>query len=346
MTMPCANENSKRQSYLDIAKGFAMVCIVLGHMSNPTINRLVYPFHVPIFYLITGYFINTKRPMKDFIVRKARTLLVPYLIACGLLTVAVCVKAACNGNDVLPVFKEYMLAAFWGSGSPRHAPFEIPSIGALWFLLACFWGSIFTRVILVLRVEARLVASILLLLFGWCTSSFWMPFSIQAGASAALFMYIGNVASHSKAAIESLSHEARLLCLVGSIAIWASFVYGFESFWLVSSNVGRGGGDILGSLCASGVVIWASRVIDSHNGWLGRGLAYIGRYSLIMLIVHIIELRAIPWYDFAETLSAWLCLPTMGYLCIRVLLNVPFDIACTILFSRVRCVRRALGISR
>lgn len=56
-----------RLQYIDIAKGIAMICIILGHLGNANINRIVFTFHVPIFFFITGYFTNSKRDLNDFI---------------------------------------------------------------------------------------------------------------------------------------------------------------------------------------------------------------------------------------------------------------------------------------
>lgn len=39
-----------RVKYIDIARGIAILCIILGHLGNATINRIVYTFHVPIFF--------------------------------------------------------------------------------------------------------------------------------------------------------------------------------------------------------------------------------------------------------------------------------------------------------
>ena len=72
----------RRIQYIDIAKGIAMICIVLGHLGNPQINRVVFTFHVPVFFFITGYFINTSLSVKDFIKNKTRTLLCPYIFTC------------------------------------------------------------------------------------------------------------------------------------------------------------------------------------------------------------------------------------------------------------------------
>ena len=46
-----------RNKTLDIAKGIAMISIILGHLSVWRINCVVFTYHIPIFYLITGYFL-------------------------------------------------------------------------------------------------------------------------------------------------------------------------------------------------------------------------------------------------------------------------------------------------
>lgn len=53
LVMERQSQGRERVGYLDIAKGIAIICIVLGHLGIPAINRVVFTFHVPIFYFIT-----------------------------------------------------------------------------------------------------------------------------------------------------------------------------------------------------------------------------------------------------------------------------------------------------
>ena len=69
---------STRLQYIDIAKGIAMICIILGHLGNASINRIVFTFHVPIFFFITGYFTIKKSDLNGFIKNKARMLLMNF----------------------------------------------------------------------------------------------------------------------------------------------------------------------------------------------------------------------------------------------------------------------------
>ena len=45
-----------RIRFIDTARGIAIICIILGHLGSASINRVVYTFHIPLFFLITGYF--------------------------------------------------------------------------------------------------------------------------------------------------------------------------------------------------------------------------------------------------------------------------------------------------
>lgn len=38
-----------RLEYIDLAKGFGIVCVILGHMDKILINRFVFSFHMPLF---------------------------------------------------------------------------------------------------------------------------------------------------------------------------------------------------------------------------------------------------------------------------------------------------------
>ena len=46
----------RRIEYFDTAKFIGMMMIILGHFGVPEINRFVYTFHIPLFFLISGYF--------------------------------------------------------------------------------------------------------------------------------------------------------------------------------------------------------------------------------------------------------------------------------------------------
>lgn len=74
----------KRNAELDVAKGIAIVLMVLGHMHfSKVLDHYIYAFHMPIFFFISGMLFKP-RPVKDTLMRKARALLTPYFVFGGM----------------------------------------------------------------------------------------------------------------------------------------------------------------------------------------------------------------------------------------------------------------------
>src|SRR5829696_9860797 len=73
---------SKRIEYLDIAKGIGILLVVLGHNDFEVISlfiqRLIYSFHMPLFFFLSGYFINSSVPFFDFFKKRFNALLKPF----------------------------------------------------------------------------------------------------------------------------------------------------------------------------------------------------------------------------------------------------------------------------
>ena len=188
-------EKKNRLVYLDIARGIAMVSIVLGHLRLNNINRVVFTYHLPIFFIISGFFINTNDKMSHFVKKKVRTLIVPYIIACVCVILSALMMNLIfqKGEGFAEVLKTWSIASIYGAGDSYKEPFQIQGIGAIWFLLATFWALIMLKGIIKLNKLIRISAVFIVFYLGIFTRDkfFWFPLSIQAGCTALLFLYIG-----------------------------------------------------------------------------------------------------------------------------------------------------------
>lgn len=73
--------NNNRLKYIDLLKGFGVVMVVIGHMHySENVDKLIYGFHMPLFFFISGYLYHTPDNVFVYIKRKFRTLLIPYFI--------------------------------------------------------------------------------------------------------------------------------------------------------------------------------------------------------------------------------------------------------------------------
>lgn len=73
---------SKRIEYIDIAKGIGILLVVLGHNDfgyvSPFGYKFIYSFHMPLFFFLSGYFLNTSIPFVTFLKKRFNSLLKPY----------------------------------------------------------------------------------------------------------------------------------------------------------------------------------------------------------------------------------------------------------------------------
>ncbi|MBQ3604894.1 MAG: acyltransferase family protein [Muribaculaceae bacterium] len=72
----------KRNNAIDIAKGFGIILMVIGHAEMPGIlTRSIYLFHMPLFFIAAGYFFKTSaldNPC-DFIKKRFKGLYIPFV---------------------------------------------------------------------------------------------------------------------------------------------------------------------------------------------------------------------------------------------------------------------------
>lgn len=334
----------KRIDFLDIAKGIAIIAIILGHLGSNTINRVVFTFHVPIFFIITGYFINKKYTIKEFIENKFKRLIIPYFVTSILIIIIsiFSIKLFYGVNFFNWIgAKQYLIATIYGAGDNHvFLGYKIRAIGAIWFLWASFWASILLRISLELKKEYRILFIAILFVIGYFSSKIiWLPLSIQAGFCATLFMYVGYLINTYFDKYKHIYIKYKKHIIIISLLIWIQFIYSFKSFWLVHCDIGRGIIDIIGSLCACYCIIIISKVIKTKTRFTYKIFEFLGRYSLLILCIHIIELNLFPWIKII-TLDNKLNISTQ-YLPVFIALGkMIFDIGLAYILSKNKLINK------
>lgn len=76
----------KRNIGIDAIKGYGMLLVIAGHMNYALIGNtfftLIYSFHMPLFFFLSGYLFTSKLhiPYIDFVKKRAKALLLPYVL--------------------------------------------------------------------------------------------------------------------------------------------------------------------------------------------------------------------------------------------------------------------------
>lgn len=117
-------EHKKRILSLDLAKFIAIALVCIGHSVALTdmgdenvLYRWIYSFHMPLFFIISGYFAEKsfRLPLFDFLKKKTLQLVVPTIVY---------------------TLIEICLVTIWATDKPTAIYYEC--IGAMWFLRCLF----------------------------------------------------------------------------------------------------------------------------------------------------------------------------------------------------------------
>ena len=143
---------------LDQLKGLGILFMIIGHIEfAECINKYIYSFHMPLFFVVSGY-VYKKSTLKfeKYIKIQAKLLLVPYLV-CGIFF-SIIFYLSGHSFNVEKVFRNFVF--------PNKYPFDW--CGAIWFLMAIFIVKIIFEAINRIRIAGvRNFILIFLIASGW-----------------------------------------------------------------------------------------------------------------------------------------------------------------------------------
>lgn len=290
-----------RKKYIDIAKGFSILSIIAGHMNVLFVDRFVYTYHVPIFFIISGFFLKKKT---GEIKKRSRRLLIPYiftvlaiLIADELKNIIKIFMKKESTLSILSSARHWLIAGVYGSGSKTHfLKWELPSIGAIWFLPAILWSCVLLYIIINKYSSIKLQSIIIIVCFIIAIFSAeweWMPFSVQAGMAGLLFLYVGYLSyNHLKIDVSENLKILFLSSIIWGIDLWCSYTNDCMS--LVRCYFPNCIINVIGAVAATYVILVIAKLVEKTN-YLAKFLEIFGKYSNVVLCFHLFELQIFPW---------------------------------------------------
>lgn len=313
-----------RLNYIDIAKGIGILMVIVGHCGSlpSPITKAIFSVHMPLFFILSGYFYNPKPNMdkKIFIKKSAKSLLVPYALTCVFVIALRIIRTIIAKGDVFYTCKLWLFASLYGSGtivpdffSEHGIPMRI--IGAIWFLLALFFGRIFLMYILESKINPFFLAVVVSYIGYATTDWFWLPFSFQAGLNCVIFLYIGYyIKTKDLFSPKAIAMPIKLL-MAGT---WLVCIIFGGALYMVRNYYGNGIFDIIGAVCGTFIIVYISQWIEKHIAFLCRLLSGIGRISLGVMCAHLITINCWPQERIAPLLQSVLSLPVwiINVLCI------------------------------
>lgn len=296
----------QRLRHVDIAKAIGLIAIVWGHFLSPYLRIEVYSFHVPIFFCISGFFLNTEKPIGKYIEEKTESLLIPYVLTGVAMIVISFLKTMIFRRDFqqagMAAWK-YVKAFLYGSGLPiQNETFFVNEIGPIWFLLALFWGLLITKCTIKLRFQIIVIFMVVAL--GMLTTQYgWFPLSLQAGMVATGYVYLGYIARNliQKGYIHNLTE--RIIGFIG-IGLWCIYLATASEAVICCRNVyPQGFWDVIGTLSGVVSIIFISKYVVVYIPVLRNIFVFWGKHSLLFLCFHTIDTVLFQWHFVVDNLK-------------------------------------------
>jgi polysaccharide biosynthesis protein PslL len=131
----------KRIEYLDVAKGIGILFVVLGHnqikSDYPIVYQVVYSFHMPFFFLLSGMFFKADYGFSELARRRFSSLLKPFL---AYMAVVYAGAIFFSKIDLPTIFGRIFKALYAGPNTLEWVP--------LWFLPHLFLVNLFAFVLI------------------------------------------------------------------------------------------------------------------------------------------------------------------------------------------------------
>lgn len=323
-----------RDVTIDILKGIGILAVIVGHLTSFG-QQFIFSFHMPLFFILSGYLFSTK-PFRTSVKSDFKRLILPYCFTAIIIIAAYSIVSIVLGKWVV---LRWIAAAIWGSGAPHNAPIMggFPAIGAIWFLFALFWcRNIFLFLtykissIAWLGVYCALISISATIIDNFIIS---LPLAFLPGCGAIIFYYAGYV-------LRSIDgfHQVGFKMSAFLIVIWIVAVcIPNRPLAMVICDYPFYPLTVIGGIAGTIILYCFSYKLLSINAInkLRGGVAWIGECSLVILCLHLIDLD-IP---FRKVLGIQSAIPT-------IIFDITFCVIGTMILSQFSFVRDIFKIKK
>jgi len=288
----------RRIEYIDIAKGIGILLVVLGHndfsLISPFVFQVIYSFHMPLFFLLSGFFFNPSIGFLDLLRKRFHSVLKPYLFTIFLIYfTSVSFEKMSFQTAIGRIIKSLYGTGYYIEWKQLWFLPNLFVVSLYAFLFFALVGRLNNRILRWLILAATLgIASLFLKrfypfsvsVFGKGYELFGLPFSLDLVLLSGFFFILGSEVRQTTS--EKTFGDFFLLAGTGLSLLLLNYFFSarvdfaarlYESLLINTAE------SIAGIL----FVLALSRQIELRTQRLASLFKYFGQASLLILIFHI-----------------------------------------------------------
>lgn len=269
----------ERIEWVDVIKGFAIIMVMWGHTyNNALIHVFIYSFHIPLFFLMSGYFFSIKNmKYKDFLWYKIKTLLFPMAIFS---IINVFIQIIINFDNLAIIPKRLAGIFIELRGSQYDS--------GLWFITCLFVAELIYWIVIKLSKD-NLTIEISLLLICAIVGNLYIafvdhivPWSIEAALIAIGFLGAGRlIRTYESKFIDQINAKVLVVCIIiFAVSSFLNYMYGVCPD-IYADKIGIIPLYYISALSGSMIFIIVFRLLPTS-----RVLKFVGQNSFIFYAFH------------------------------------------------------------
>lgn len=288
---------NNRTVYIDIARGIAIILMVIGHVvKNGIFRNFIFSFHMPLFIFSSGLMFKENEKIKDSAIKIFKKLIFPYLICTLLIDL---IKFG-EQKNILPVLILWFKQIIFSYSYQKNIYFgTVLHTGVLWFI------PLLVLIKLIFKVNKKICKSndyflslvvMIETYIGYILGKkgYWLPCRFDVVLFSIIFFYIGYIFKKYNLLEKILKDNIAVIFL---FLLWLIGIK-YGDIELATRNY------ILAPFCIvtaiSGVLIIfkISKFIENKFNKLTKILSWYGKNSMYILLIHQIEISTIPYKSF------------------------------------------------
>lgn len=262
----------KRFDEIDILKSIGIILMVMGHIGfGAKFDYWIHAFHMPMFFIISGFLYNTKDiSFVDYLKKKIKSLLLPYIIFA---TGHLCIVTFTNG------FKfDYLKAILLFNTD------NMPIAGALWFLTSLFFVDIMYYFINKNNLNIQLLLCIIVSMLG-CVIPFYirLPLALDTALVGLGLFFVGRIFK-----IYGQKYHNNRNILMTSLLFILSSLFAFLNGY-INMRQGIYSNLVVFFIVATTMTIslyFFSQKLQSSQLFFKKELIFIGKNSLVYVVLN------------------------------------------------------------
>lgn len=282
---------------VDIFKGICILLVVMGHSWAP-FNIYIYMFHMPAFFVASGYTYSGHSSIVQFCSKKIRNMLVPFFI---INIIFILIYGLFDAIGVLDKVTKNISFDFWHSIKMLFFQGNACEMGgASWFLLVSFGGSVlymlFDKVGQLTNYNLTIILSSLTMAMGWLMikGGYGRTYSIDLILFSVGFIAFGNFLKRFEVLQKGI--DVKIMSVSASLCTW--FFYSFYFHDTVPMNWPTRLFDNslfiqIFSCIVSMYVCWNLTCIIANLTWIGTLFEDLGRKTFTILVYHFVVFKLI-----------------------------------------------------